>query len=193
MKKRFVFLIIAVLLIVLIMLFVFLAIMNKVEIKTATPPPSSPMKLDISISRIPSLGETAKITAMISYVNNESLNTTAQIKIPEGFELISGDPIWNGTLKRSFEFDIGVRAIKVGNWAIEGIARTPPTGESFFGGRDFIYISVGRYISYTRESPFPKKSEPCAAGLNCATTERPHSSIFTLFVNKIKQFIRGFN
>ena len=143
---------------IIIFLFIIKPILNSASA------PSSPMKLDLSISNAPALGETAEITATITYIFGQNkdyvLNTTANITLPEGFELINGYLDWEGIIKPEvpeINFSILIKSVKTGDWTIEGRAKTPPTGSTYFGGRDFIYISVMEDEAIISDVPFPKR------------------------------------
>lgn len=68
---------------------------------------------------------------------------------------------WNGYLKKEpIQFSITVKAIEIGNWTIEANARTPPTGDAWVGGIDFLYLSVSENSAEVRKDrPFPKPRE----------------------------------
>jgi len=161
---------------------------NMIEIKSNiddASAPSSPMRLDLSFSNVPSLGQTAEITAKITQKfgnKNNSYDTAAIIILPEGFELISGNPEWEGELsviKPEINFSIIIKAIKTGNWTIEGYAQTPPNGQYWFGSREFIYISVMEKSAIISDVPFIEPSEPCEDTyidgelVKCTTIELP--------------------
>ena len=147
---------------------------KKFRLGEDSPAPSSPMKMNLFISQPPVMGETAEIVAVIRWIPTNippMEDTTAQIILPDGFELLEGDLKWEGELQKEVNFSITIRAIKVGNWTIEGLARSPPTGETFSGGRDFIYISVGKHNSFIQEWSFPEPWS-CPNGENCAIAGR---------------------
>ena len=153
---------------------------------TDATPPSSPMKLDLSFSNAPELGETAEITGKITYAGEipMNINTLINITLPDGFELISGRLIFEEELKPETTFKIAVKAVKTGDFTIEGIARTPSKGLEYMGGRNFIYISVGKYWSNIKNKPFLKPAPPCEEVYidgeisHCTTSEPPNNSIF---------------
>ena len=137
--------------------------------------PISPMKLDLSISNPPPLGETAELTATVTYIEGEvkqNRSGVAEIILPEGLELVSGEARWAGKVEPEINFSVVVRSVKIGNWTIEGISRTPPTGETWMGGRDFIYLSVTENGSFISKKRF-KEPRECPHGFNCGTSEPP--------------------
>lgn len=127
-------------------------------------PASSPIKLNLSLSKAPALGQTTEIIAILTYIGKIKENmpeAVANINLPDGFELISGNIVWKGKLEASINFSIVIKAIKIGNWTIEGSVRSPPEGEAYFGGRDFIYITVLKDNAIISDTPFPKPAESC--------------------------------
>lgn len=136
------------------------------ELPPSETPASPPMRVDLSLSRAPALGETAEVIAVINYTGKIKENvpeTTANIILPAGFELINGNSTWSGYLKKEpTQFSITVKAVQTGNWTIEAKARSPPTGDTYFDGRDSIYITVLEDRSMISGTSFSKPAEPCA-------------------------------
>ncbi|MFH1840082.1 MAG: hypothetical protein ABH849_02945 [Nanoarchaeota archaeon] len=135
--------------------FIFLAIVILVSlifllffpsIVLATPPAEFQIKVEIFLSKVPSLGETTEITVTISSIPEIRENmpeTVTNILLPEGFELVSGNPTWHGYIKNEpQQFNIKIKAVKIGNWTIEAKARSPPEGGARFVGDGNLYISV---------------------------------------------------
>jgi hypothetical protein len=102
----------------------------------------------LSIPKAPALGETAEITLSVISPRTTGNNVLVQIKLPEGFELVSGDINWSGVLKENEEFQLKaiIKAIEIGKWTIFGGA--PGLG-------DYLYISVSEDSAYISEEPFP--------------------------------------
>lgn len=129
------------------------------DITSEETPATPPMKIELSVSKAPALNDVTEITAKIWYTGKIKENmpeTIAKIILPEGFELISGDLNWKGYVKNEpQQFNVKVKAIKIGNWTIEANARSPPTGRGYEGGRDWIYVSVLEDNGIVSEKPFP--------------------------------------
>lgn len=104
---------------------------------------TSPMKVNIEISKAPSLYKSAKLICVVLSVI-DAPKTIAHITLPEGLVLLRGDLSWEGDIPKggSIQFEATVQAIKIGNWTIEAAARTTSAVDSWIGGRDFIYVSV---------------------------------------------------
>jgi hypothetical protein len=60
--------------------------------------PSTPIKVDLSISHAPAVNAVANLTCTVSSTK-DAPNTTAQVKLPEGASLVSGSLNWQGNLK----------------------------------------------------------------------------------------------
>ena len=135
------------------------------NVKVETGAPSSALRLELYISDAPVLGKTANVTVIINpnFENkyNKTYDIVANITLPRGFELVSGDTTWKGALEPQIEFSIVVRAIKTGNWTIEGFARNPPTGSYWEGAKGFIYITVMEDESIIWNEPFSQPIIPC--------------------------------
>lgn len=148
--------------------------------------PSSSMKLDLSLSNAPELGETAEIIGKITYVGDipMNINTLVNITLPESFELINGNLIFEEELKSETTFKILVKAVKTGDFTIEGTARFPSYGTFYMGGRDFIYISIRERWSNVKNNPFPIPIKPCeeiyidGELVRCTYSEPSNNSIF---------------
>ena len=109
--------------------------------------PSTGMEVNLSISNAPALNETAELTCTITSIS-DAYNTTAQIELPAGLVLVSGNLSWNGDIivpeeekrkhprpslgspawekyeypKGKAEFSVLVKSAEVGNWTIAATA-----------------------------------------------------------------------
>ncbi len=104
--------------------------------------PKSPMIVTLSVS--PFTGEKiAELTVTITSIVNAP-NTTAQIILPEGIELQSGNSNWSGDITENgtVKFSTMIKAVKMGEWIVEADARTYTSPDSWFGGKDIIYFIV---------------------------------------------------
>ena len=121
--------------------------------------------------------------AYVQFFVSKSTSTSARISLRKGLETESGDLTWEGELEKESSFSIVIMSVETGDWTIEGTARNPPTGETWIGGRDFIYISVREWRSIIMDGPFPKPTKPCEymymyidgelVLVRCTTTEKP--------------------
>ena len=109
--------------------------------------PSTGMEVNLSISNAPALNETAELTCTITSIS-DAYNTTAQIELPAGLVLVSGNLSWTGDIivpeeekrkhprpslgspawekyeypKGKAEFSVLVKSAEVGNWTIAATA-----------------------------------------------------------------------
>lgn len=128
----------------------------------ATPP----TRVELSLSKAPALDETTEITATVWYtgkIREHMYNSevVANITLPEGFELVNGNPTWKGYLKdikdKPQQFSISVKAIQTGNWTIKARAGREHLGSGF----DYVYISVleDKGIISEESFPLPKRED----------------------------------
>jgi hypothetical protein len=119
------------------------------------PIPSLPIGVDLSISNAPALNETAEITCTITSVF-DAPNTSAQIILPDGFELVSGELSWQGDIapngQESFKFTI--KSVKTGNWTIKAKAGYLFGEDGWYGNLDYLYISVSEETALVSKTPF---------------------------------------
>jgi hypothetical protein len=137
--------------------------------------PSPVIELELLIPDPPYLGETANIMATVTYlvdIKENSPSCSANITLPEGIVLVSGDLEWEWNLQPKVSFGAVIKPVQEGNWTIEGKARCPPEGSSWFGGKDFIYLSVKENYAFIQDEPF-KIPKECPPGFNCGMSELP--------------------
>jgi hypothetical protein len=125
--------------------------------QSITPSTSTGIISKLSISKAPALNETAEITLSV-IAPRDTKNISVKIRLPEGFEFISGDPegfkyldgdiSWERALKENEELQLKatIKAVKVGEWTIFGGAPGPG---------DYLYISVSEDSAYISEEQFP--------------------------------------
>lgn len=123
-----------------------------------TPSTSTGIISTLSISRAPALNETAEITLSVITPRTFGPNVPVQIRLPDGFELVDGNPegyeylngdiIWEPVVKENEELQLRatIKAVKVGEWTIFGGAP---------GEGDYLYISVSEDSAYINEKAFP--------------------------------------
>ena len=117
----------------------------------------SPIEVCLAISNAPALNQTAELTCTITS-REDAPNTTAQIKLPEGFELISGNLTWKGDLEKNSQksFKATVKSVKTGNWAIEATAESKlKDGEpsESYKAVDHVYVVLGNVTASVSKTP----------------------------------------
>ena len=102
-----------------------------------------PVHIELTLISAPALGQSAELLANISSVRDYS-NTIVNINLPEGFELISGDLSWEGNLTKDqvLQLKVIIKAVKNGEWTIEGSVKSVVSEDSWWVDKDTIYISI---------------------------------------------------
>ncbi len=85
---------------------------------------TSPIEVRLALSRVPKLNESVDLTMMI-FSKVDSPGTIASIYLPEGAELLEGNPSWQGDLQAKVPVFIGARLRfnKEGDWVIKAKAQ----------------------------------------------------------------------
>lgn len=112
-------------------------------------PPAPPLTVELSFpDGAPPLNQEAELNCIVtSHFSLE--NMSVEIRLPEGLELVSGELFWFGDVAKGDEIvaiEAVVRAVKIGNWAIELNESIDPEEQGGFGfipgWREAIYVSV---------------------------------------------------
>jgi len=82
----------------------------------------SPLQMDLTLEKLPKLGEEILLTATIYTVMDIS-DASAEIQLPEGAKLIDGDLVWQGDLMEDTSVQIQARITftEEGNWIIRAL------------------------------------------------------------------------
>jgi len=140
--------------------------------------PASPVRIRLGISSPPPLGNTAELIAVITSAMDAS-EVKAQIRLPKGFEMISGTPDWEGDLTRdsAVELRYMIKSVQIGNWIIEGFVRWDFAPGSFYTDTDRICISVSETSAYVLTEAFSETiSHPPSNETEPPTTTHPDNS-----------------
>lgn len=115
-------------------------------------PPAPPVTVKLSFpDGAPPLNQEAELIYTIEVMEPGCIleNMSIEIRLPEGFELVSGELSWFGDISSGDELEViraTVRAVKTGNWTFESrCAINPETqfGISIVPGwHPAIYVSV---------------------------------------------------
>jgi len=154
-------------------------------------PPSEyrPLDLKLEMAGIPKLNNTVELIAtVISNVDENSVNVpfdpkniTFTIFLPEGFELVSGNLVWNGklTTTKPILLRATVKAVKTGDWQISlvplkgkpfavgcafngymDIRITEKEGWQRFGKGGCLFVRITNETGEVSEVPLPSPSLP---------------------------------
>jgi hypothetical protein len=125
-------------------------------------PPSVPIGVELSLSPVPRLNEVGELRCVVTSVFKAS-DVRVEVKLPDGFALVSGDLTWQGDLTADGKVEViaNIKTVKLGSWVIEGEA-----GYSFTGGmyldRDRLYITVTEASAYMSREPLSATTSPSA-------------------------------
>ncbi len=118
--------------------------------------PSTPITLslhipsEIELETTPpnlKLNEIIEITCTVTSIANAP-NTTAEIILPKGVDLISGDITWKGDLKANIpiSFSAEIKLTETKNLTIEAVARHIIDEENSWGDMDVIYFNYAPIV-----------------------------------------------
>ena len=107
-------------------------------------PPSTPIKVHLSISEAPVVNATARLTLIVS-TTRDALNTEAHVKLPAGATPVSGNLTWRGDLKAGQPISLSAEIMfsEAGKWAIEATARSVVDASASWGDIDVVYLTIG--------------------------------------------------
>jgi hypothetical protein len=106
--------------------------------------PSSPIKVELSISKLPILNEPVDLTCNVT-ARSDAPNSTAQIKLPKGASLINGNLEWQGDLKADIPVSFSAQIVfkETGHQTIEATATHVIDDKNGWGDLDSIYLDIG--------------------------------------------------
>lgn len=124
--------------------------------KAVTPPPTPPDEPSPPITEevsfpdgAPPLNHKAKLNCIVKAPAISLKNMSIEIRLPEAFELVSGELSWVGDISSGDELEVisaVVKAIKIGNWAIKLRNSIDPEKQGGFSmypdWREVIYVSI---------------------------------------------------
>ena len=124
--------------------------------------PQSPMTVKASISPAPIVGQAVTLRVEIT-TSRDAPNTTLQMTLPQGVELMSGDANWQGDIKvgESTTIDLVIRVNQAGDYVIDAYAFARITSESGFGGGKTLYVnSAADHATVTEDVDMPQPTYP---------------------------------
>lgn len=116
--------------------------------RTISPPvalcPSSPIKVELSISKLPILNEPVDLTCNVTS-GRDAPNSTAQIKLSEGTSLINGNLEWQGDLIANIPVSLSAQIVfeETGHHTIEATAIHVINDNNSWGDIDAIFLDIG--------------------------------------------------
>jgi hypothetical protein len=122
-----------------------------------------PMEIMTSISPDPVVGQDVTLHTEISVGGVHAPNTTVEISLSPGVELVEGDLIWKGDIEpdQTISFDVTIRVTTAGDWPVSIYAYSSPDGESRWGDQEFFYIrSSDTSAQIIPQSEYPTQPIP---------------------------------
>ena len=121
--------------------------------------PSSPISVKLIVepsTEKAKLGDETELIVSISSLDNNSYDgTTAQIDLPEGITLVSGDASWVGDLENPAGFNARIKFEEIGNWTVTASAKYIFSKNTWLGGRAQVcfYVSEDKIAMESGECP----------------------------------------
>jgi len=105
--------------------------------------PSTPITVELILSKAPRLEESAELTFTISSVL-DAPGTTAEIVLPEGSALVDGKLTWSGDLaaNQPVRLQAKMKFVEEGNWTIEAKARRELDSGDVWADAAYIYLHI---------------------------------------------------
>lgn len=113
--------------------------------------------ITISIDGQPLLNQPVEITVIAESSPADIPNATFEIRLPEGFELISGSLKWQGNLKKNDTITLRakIKTIRTGDYAIQFLSTYMKDSLPLALDTKFIYISVSESETKISYTPLP--------------------------------------
>lgn len=126
--------------------------------ETPPAPPDSGMEVQLSLSDSPILGKSVQVRFILAVRRDykyDAPNTKAQIELPNAFELVSGNLVWEGDLIRGTPVEIKatVKATKVGECKIEAGAFRSLYEGAWAGEGDTLHLAVFEDRAFVSHKP----------------------------------------
>lgn len=112
-----------------------------------TPPSvSSPITIELAMSKAPRLNEPARITCTIKSAF-PAPNSVAQVELPSGATLIDGNLSWQGDLEPGSPVRLSgtIKFVEEGQWTIKAFAKYIISEQTCWGDGEYIYVTVTKY------------------------------------------------
>ena len=111
--------------------------------------PSTPIIVDLSMNKAPAVNEEAEVILEVRS-HEDAPGTTAQIELPMGARLVSGNPSWEGDVSvgSPVRIAITIAFAQEGEYTIQGGALRPVSADMIWGDADYIYLTVKQDSGY---------------------------------------------
>jgi hypothetical protein len=111
---------------------------------TADGAPSTPVHVQLFMSQPPAVGEQAEIVMEVRTVE-DAPEVTAEIELPPGVEVVSGETSWTGSLRagEAIEFSAAIVFTEPGEYGISAVALAPINPDMIYGDNAAVFLTVG--------------------------------------------------
>lgn len=135
--------------------------------------PSSPMELDLEILQAPIVGEAVDLRIVLRSFS-DAPNTFLEITIPEGIQIVQGDPeILTPLIKnKKFTYQIKILVLKEGEYLISAYAfnkYSEDADSAGFGAGETIYVFSDNNTAQVLLKEDFRSQTPIGPCLNCET------------------------
>ncbi|TFH32678.1 MAG: hypothetical protein E4G99_12450 [Anaerolineales bacterium] len=135
--------------------------------------PSSPMEIDLEILQDPIVGREVDLSIVLSS-SSDAPNTSLEIIIPEGIQIIQGDQeLWTSLQKnKKLTYKMKIRVLEEGEYLISAYAfnrYSDDDDSGGFGDGETIYVYSGRNIAQVLSREDIRSQTPIGPCVNCST------------------------
>ena len=126
--------------------------------------PQTPITTKLLMSHVPLLQETAELTFTVSATSDAS-DITAEILLPDGAALLTGEATWQGQLKAGHSQTLNAVIIfhSEGDWILEAKALSPQPNGDVWGDASYIYLHVAEdasHLGFEPDNNLPHTGKP---------------------------------
>ena len=107
--------------------------------------PSTPILVHLTMPYAPKLDEVVEVSLeIVAY--QDAPGTEAEIRVPAGARLVSGNPRWEGDVKAGspVSLNVTIKFTQEGEYSLSGVALRPVNADMVWGDDDWVYLTVRR-------------------------------------------------
>lgn len=148
---------------------------------TSSGAPSQPMQAKLSFSEPPILGKPVNLIATLTILQKSPIdkadNSSIEITLPEGFELVSGNlkGIINVSKANPAKYQVTIKSVKTGDWKVEAkvIYSSPGSGGNIGVALASIFTRIKQDNAEISDTSFPTPGIPRGTQLPNPPTNIP--------------------
>jgi hypothetical protein len=105
--------------------------------------PATPVTVTMILSKAPRLNEPAELSLVIQSIS-DAPQTKAELILPEGTQVVSGDITWTGDLQANQPVTLSatIQFTQPGNLTVQGKALSPQANGDVWGDMATLYLNV---------------------------------------------------